>query len=403
MAVPLADELAHELLAAALEGRAWPESALARLVALCRDPETGLAASRALFGILVEGLSDRFDPALCVRYAELFSHVVESNFARGLRQRYERVRQVRAWRECEPVRNVFVLSRVTLGADVAVTSVLLQAALRRFPHARIWLVGPAKNHALFAAHPRVLSMPLPYQRTGTLDERLAVGETLRQWLWDADGIVLDPDSRLTQLGLLPVCPEERYLLFESRAYGGVDDPRPLGELAGEWASRVFGLEPVAPFVAPSYEPVRRGSISVSLGVGENLAKRVADPFEALLLRGLAERAPVVVDEGGGGEETERVRRAVAGAPGNVTAWQGPFALFASRIAQSGLYVGYDSAGQHVAAAAGTPLVTVFAGYVSERMRQRWMPFGVGTAAREVVVVRDETPGEVWAEVARRLG
>ncbi len=37
---------------------------------------------------------------------------------------------------------------------------------------------------------------------------------------DADCLVIDPDSRLTQLGLLPVCPEERYRLFESRAYGG---------------------------------------------------------------------------------------------------------------------------------------------------------------------------------------
>ena len=34
---------------------------------------------------------------------------------------------------------VFVLSRVTLGADVAVTSVLLAAAKRRFPQARIVL------------------------------------------------------------------------------------------------------------------------------------------------------------------------------------------------------------------------------------------------------------------------
>ena len=38
------------------------------------------------------------------------------------------------------------------------------------------------------------------------------------------------------------------------------------------------------------------------------------------------------------------------------------------------YVGYDSAGQHVAAASGTPLISIFAGYPSERMFQRWRPY-----------------------------
>ena len=52
---------------------------------------------------------------------------------------------------------------------------------------------------------------------------------------------------------------------------------------------------------------------------------------------------------------------------------GSYASFASHIAQSSLYFGYDSAGQHVAAAAGVPLVSVFAGYVSERMFCRWHP------------------------------
>ena len=50
---------------------------------------------------------------------------------------------------------IFVLSRVTLGADVAVTSVLLDAAKRRFPHAEIVFVGPRKNYELFAADPRI--------------------------------------------------------------------------------------------------------------------------------------------------------------------------------------------------------------------------------------------------------
>jgi ADP-heptose:LPS heptosyltransferase len=47
------------------------------------------------------------------------------------------------------------------------------------------------------------------------------------------------------------------------------------------------------------------------------------------------------------------------------------------IAASRLYVGYDSAGQHVAAALGVPLISVFAGAANERMRARWTPHAAG--------------------------
>jgi len=59
----------------------------------------------------------------------------------------------------------------------------------------------------------------------------------------------------------------------------------------------------------------------------------------------------------------------------VESWEGDYAPFASMISRSQLYIGYDSAGQHVAAACGVPLISVFAGYVSDRMFQRWYPTG----------------------------
>jgi ADP-heptose:LPS heptosyltransferase len=91
-----------------------------------------------------------------------------------------------------------------------------------------------------------------------------------------------------------------------------------------------------------------------------------------LLRLLAERAPLVIDKGAGGEEAERVERA---APGSATFWNGSFAGFAQIIAGSALYVGYDSAGQHVAAACGVPLISIFAGFPVPRMFDRWRPKG----------------------------
>ena len=139
--------------------------------ALIEDP-----GGQALFGILAEGLADRFEPALCDAYAHLFSQAIAA--VRGhagaaeLSARYRRVRQPR------PVfgdpRRVFVLSRVTLGADVAVTSVLMDAAKRRFPEAQVVFVGPLKNYELFAADPRIQHAAAAYRR-GSLRDRLAVG------------------------------------------------------------------------------------------------------------------------------------------------------------------------------------------------------------------------------------
>ena len=55
--------------------------------------------ARALFGILIEGLADRFEPALCDIYARLFAQAIEGRDAEALVARYERVRRPRrvAW------------------------------------------------------------------------------------------------------------------------------------------------------------------------------------------------------------------------------------------------------------------------------------------------------------------
>jgi ADP-heptose:LPS heptosyltransferase len=58
-------------------------------------------------------------------------------------------------------------------------------------------------------------------------------------------------------------------------------------------------------------------------------------------------------------------------------WDGSFAGFAAHIERSRLYVGYDSAGGHVAAACSIPLISIFTGFASERMYQRWRPTGPG--------------------------
>ena len=345
----------NELLEYCLRGDPWPDELLDRALAVDEG--------RALLSIVVERLGDLFEPRLCDTYERLFTQVIE-RVCPDLRRRVRRRNK-----PCAPPEStdrVYVLSRVTLGADVAVTSVLMDAVKRRYPDAEIVFVGPRKSYDLFEADARVRHRPAPYARNGSLVERLRASAALRL----EDGIVIDSDSRLTQLGLISICDERDYFFFPSRAYAG----ERLPDMAAAWAQEVFGIAGARPYIAPLPLTEPPADITVSLGVGGNPAKRVDDDFERELLRVLAETgASVLVDKGGSAEERERVERAVL--PGMRT-HDGAFAPFAAQIARSKLYVGYDSAGGHVASACGIPLISVARGFASERAAARWRPNGM---------------------------
>lgn len=348
----------QQLLDLCQRGEPWPSDLLDRAVA--ED------AGRALLSIVVERLGDLFEPALCRTYDRLFRQVIE----RVCPDLVPRLR-VNASPSAAPLSAelVYVLSRITLGADVAVTSVLLDAAKRRYPDAKIVFVGPRKSYEMFEADPRIRHYPAPYARSGALIDRLRASASLH---FD-DGIVIDPDSRLTQLGLVSVCDARHYFFFESRSYGGTSDD-PLPALASKWAHEVLGIEGARAFIAPKPSDDPPADITVSLGVGENETKRIDGDFERDLLRVLADTGgSILVDKGGSPEERDRVERALL--PGMRT-HDGAFAPFAAQIARSKLYIGYDSAGQHVASACGVPLISIFKGFVSERMFARWRPEGV---------------------------
>lgn len=112
----------------------------------------------------------------------------------------------------------------------------------------------------------------------------------------------------------------------------------------------------------------------------------------------------MVDAGApGSEEEQRVRQAIERtglSADRIGLHQGSFASFAAMIAASELYAGYDSAGQHVAAALGIPLITVFAGYASDRMFARWRPDSPGPTT--VIQAGSQRPEELLASVRAAL-
>lgn len=327
------------------------------------------------FRDVVEPLADSFDPAQAAAYERLMRVWIPATPA-------VTPAVTPALTPAIPARvdNVYVLSRVTLGADIKIVSPILATMKRRFPDAPIVFVANRKSAELFAADKRIEHLNADYPRSAPVTARLEFAAELRTKLQHENSIVVDPDSRMTQLGLISVCDPARYFHFPSRTAGG-DAYRNLTWLTAQWLQQTFGTTADA-YIAPAVEIISGAGprVAVSLGVGDNEAKRIGGDFEARLLALLGKTYGTVwLDRGAGGEEARRVTAAVeaSGVADRVRFWEDSFAGFASIVSQCDLYVGYDSAGQHAAAAARVPLISIFAGAPSALFRGRWDACGPG--------------------------
>jgi ADP-heptose:LPS heptosyltransferase len=432
-------------------------------LAAAEDEVVARAGAVGLFPALVERLNDSFEPNACDRYDEVFTQVIDyfrrlpaaRELDAALRQfnlhsiadlltRKRRLTAVpHQLVRPERIKKILLLSRVTIGADVAVTSVLLSALQQRFPQAEGVLLGSAKLRELWGGAVRVRIRELSYERGGTVLARLnswlavlaAVTDELRG-LADDEWLVIDPDSRLTQLGLLPVVAGDRnYFFFESRRYRSECD-WPLARLAAQWYSEVFGTPAqVYPQLALPAAHLAFGQavgahlrraegshlVSLSLGVGGNPAKRIDEEFEAGLLRALLNDSALLLDKGGAPDERAQVDRlleplraagqrvlelnaenaterlAAATEPLSVITWDGSIGAFAGLVAASDEYIGYDSAGQHIAAALGVPVLTIFSHNNSPRFAARWRPFGSGLVEVVNVAAEQRAAGKALLE------
>jgi len=181
------------------------------------DPELQGMGIKALFADFVEWCNDRFDPRLRAwcdavmarvcwdsarRDPVLANHLAVCGIGddRDLWRRQRRLLETPAPKRA-PER-IAIPSRVTLGADILLTSVLVQQLHARWPECELLLLGDAKLAGLFAGHPRLQVHPLRYTRRGRLGDRLHSSLALDRALLDHHvDLVVNPDSRLDQLGL----------------------------------------------------------------------------------------------------------------------------------------------------------------------------------------------------------
>lgn len=412
--------------------------------------KTGLAA---LFAGMVEPLNDGFRPAGRVVYARCFGRVLWQVAQRhadlavglerhGIRSEHDLLARHTGLRNPhrhitlpdEP-RRIAVLSRVTLGADVALTSVLLQHLSQRWPNAELLLVGDGKLQGLLGGMHGLRIVPLAYARRGALRERLRTWLALSMALHaESPELLIGPDSRLDQLGLLPLLPAQSTLLWEGLHWDG-QPPQRLSALLDQWCHARFSTATRAPSLSCDANTTALAErlrlafgagplLAVKLDHGGNPAKALPRSSEVAVLRRCREQGwRILLDRGFGaaelagsdalmqelgwqpldldgsgqglGQPLEQLGPGeLAAAP--VLRCHGSIAQWAAGLAACSAALSYDSVGHHLAAALGVPLVTAFTGHADPGFAVAWRPAGPGhIAVVEIPTARKEAPH--WVE------
>ncbi|MDH3394407.1 MAG: hypothetical protein OEL66_10395, partial [Desulfobulbaceae bacterium] len=396
------------------------------LCEMALDERFSAQALHGLYGRIVEPLCDDFSTSgaqICnlvlQRIIDFVRHVPQGkgmhcrlaalgfNDSDTLAKRYQRLLQPVPLvdRDRGQIRRVVVLSRVTVGADIVIATIVVHRLLAALPAAEVVLVGPAHLPHCFAEIDRVSCLQLPYERDGSLVDRLVVWESLEKLIREqgeglapGEMVLVDPDSRLSQLGLLPLLAEEDTWFFPSRFDQEDGGNSSLSEQVNGWLDSLLGQKSLQPPVVSLPEALLSGTrlflenlrrngcrqvIVINFGVGGDGKKRLGEPFETrlpLVLLEAMENTVVIVDSGCASDEKEWVRSQLAeyqssgiqtdfveedkladlqiGFSHGVVGFHGSIGGIGGLIAGADVFFGYDSCCQHLAGALETPSVIV---------------------------------------------
>ncbi|UCD79002.1 MAG: hypothetical protein JSW26_26965 [Desulfobacterales bacterium] len=433
---------------------------LCEMTTFSEDTNLNGIAAQALFGIIIESLCDDFEDLQTETYNRVMAQII--SFCRKLRTAAEldrclqefaiytredllaRIEKIRVdTRMLSPRREVakiLILSRVTIGADVAINSIIIQRLAQLFPSAEIVLIGGGNLDEIYGGNSKVRFCKVDYNRRGGLLERLSSWQTVLSIIGRelaacplTNTILIDPDSRLSQLGVLPLIALDHYFFFDSRSEGSFAGNLAMAQLTNTWLYRITGVEDFRypkVWLLPSnigraeqfYKKLKAngaaGVIVINFGVGGNPRKKVGRLMEQTLLLSLLKEPNTVIllDKGFGEEERQHSRSLLKTIKAKgystqdsvfedgldtainwgVIGLQTRIGEIAALITVCDEYIGYDSACQHIAAALQTRCLTIFAGSNDMRFIRRWSAFGPATS--QIVHVDTLTdPTEIDAE------
>jgi ADP-heptose:LPS heptosyltransferase len=438
----LSRQVAHSFMDSYLKNCHYEEDyidLLCEMTTISRDPGLNSVAAQSLFSIIIESLCDDFEELQTETYNRVMAQVI--TFCRRLSagkeldrslndfrvysrmDLLERIKTIRLEAKSLPrhrdIKKILLLSRVTIGADVAVTSIIIQRLAELYPKAEMVLIGGGKLDEIYGGNPRIRLQKVEYERKGGLLERLSnwqlVLNIIQQELASCpldNTILVDPDSRLSQLGVLPIIPPGHYHFFDSRSDVSFAANISMAQLTNAWLDKVTGVHDFRyPGVWLLPGPVQKAAalynrlkdngtrrvIAINFGVGGNPRKKVGRLLEQKLLLSLLKEpnTVIVLDKGLGEkelqyshslldavrqngytiEETVFATEFRSNISSGVIGLQTRIGEIAAIIAKCDEYIGYDSACQHIAAALQTPCLTIFAGSNNMRFIRRWSAFG----------------------------
>jgi ADP-heptose:LPS heptosyltransferase len=416
---------------------------LCEMTTFSQDTDLNGIAARALFSIIIESLCDDFEDLQTETYNRVMAQII--SYCRKLRSAEELDRYLQGFqiftgddllirinkirmdnKKLSRKRNVakiLLLSRVTIGADVVITSIIIQRLAKLFPAAELVLIGGDKLVEIYGGNSNIRLSRVSYNRKGGLLGRFSSWQSVLNII-DRElaacplekTILIDPDSRLSQLGVLPIIDLDHYFFFDSRSAVSFSDNLSMAQLTNAWLNNITDEEAFCHSMvwpAPSYlqkaaqlhaklkSNGARRVITLNFGVGGNPRKKVGRRLEQDLLLNLLQEPGTVIllDKGFGDEELQSSNALLAGikAAGHavhhavfgegldsnlnrgVMGLQTRIGEIAALIANSDEYIGYDSACQHIAAALKIPCLTIFAGSNNMRFIRRWSAFGSNTS------------------------
>ena len=404
-----------------------------------QPPLNNIAAS-ALFEIIVEQLCDDYEYMPVNTYSRLMSEVITycRNIPAGttldkrltdfgllssedIFRRAERIHSRQySYDISRAPEKIILLSRVTIGADVAILSVMIQRLMKIFPHAEIVVIGStSKLMGIFGGNAHIRIRQLNYERRGGLFERFSSWYSALDILaeemppeCEENILLIDSDSRISQLGVLPFTHRDNYLFFNSRKCFLSSKNACMAELTNYWMDAVLGKSEFSfpeiwtpPVTALQAKKIItrlhtngcKTVLAINFGVGGNPRKRLGIDFEKNLLQEILKipNTVVLLDKGFGEAEVSQSallladlqERGIRTASGGfedfvcpnlshgIVALECTIGQIAALIAESDQYIGYDSACPHIAAALQTSTLTVFCGTNNMDFIRRWSAYG----------------------------
>lgn len=422
---------------------------LCKMATQFEDEALNQIAAGSLFGHIIERLCDDFEELQTETYNRLICQVlsflcqttdgkeIESELytfrLQTEEELYQRIESMRLTpdkkvpHDFQP-KKIIVLSRVTIGADVAITSVICQRVTQQYPEAQLIVLGNNKLKQIFSETSKIQIHELNYARRGGLLEKfqawlylLAEIRNLITDLSPLEFLILDPDSRLTQLGVLPLVPLDNYRFFNSRGQQNSSQCVSMAQLTNQWLDNILDnkdfcypqvwLDAInlnkANLFRSAIDPENNKTvITMNLGVGGNERKRVPGKFEQELIVTLLQEPDTIVllDLGMGEQERKQSKNLLeTAASAGIETVETRFAELgksntnarligvectigevSALINQSNEFIGYDSACQHIAAAQEVKTFTIFAGTNNVRFIRRWQACGKNTS--EIIYV-----------------